>query len=307
MSKISIIGAGNVGATTAQRLIEKDFGDIVLLDIIDGLAQGKALDIAHSAHVQGFNSHISGTIDYQHTAQSDIVIITSGASRKPGMTRDQLVDININIVRDVVLRVIEQSPDAILLVVTNPVDVMTYLAIKTSGLEPGKVLGLSGVLDGARLAYLISRELNVAVTDVETYVMGEHGQQMVVFPRLCTIRGIPFTKMLPQSVIQALVRQTVNSGAEVVNLLKSSSAYYAPSAAITKMAAAIMQDSHQIVTAAAYLNGQYGLKNIVVGAPVKLSRRGVESIVELELNPEEQRLLAESAAAINEIIMRTGI
>ncbi|MFA5450459.1 MAG: malate dehydrogenase, partial [Dehalococcoidales bacterium] len=219
MPKVSIIGAGNVGATAAQRLLEKNLCDVVLLDIVEGLPQGKALDMAHSAHILGLTHHISGTNDYLDTAGSDIVIITSGAARKPGMTRDQLVGINVKIVGEVVEKAAAVSPQAILLVVTNPVDVMTYLAIKKSGFGPRRVIGLSGVLDSSRLAYLISRELNVPVTDVTAYVWGEHGQQMVVIPRLNTVRGIPITKMLPNNIISNLVQRTVGSGAEVVELL----------------------------------------------------------------------------------------
>ena len=307
MPKVSIIGAGNVGATAAQRLLEKNLCDVVLLDIVEGLPQGKALDMAHSTHILGLTHHISGTNDYLDTAGSDIVIITSGAARKPGMTRDQLVGINVKIVGEVVEKAAAVSPQAILLVVTNPVDVMTYLAIKKSGFGPRRVIGLSGVLDSSRLAYLISRELNVPVTDVTAYVWGEHGQQMVVIPRLNTVRGIPITKMLPNNIISNLVQRTVGSGAEVVELLKSSSAYYAPSAAVIRMAEAILKDSHEVLPCAAYLDGEYGLSDVVCGVPVKLGRNGLESIIEIDLTPEERRQLAQSASTIRKMVIDSGL
>jgi len=307
MAKISIIGAGNVGATTAQRLVEKDLADIVLLDIIEGLPQGKALDIAHSAHILGFSSSITGTNDYADTSGSDIVIITSGTSRKPGMTRDQLTDINAGIVSEVVSRIRETSPLAVLLMVTNPVDAMTYLAIKTTGFSPDKVIGLSGALDGSRLAYLLSRQLNVPVSDIDVYVIGEHGQEMVVIPRLSSIRGVALSKMLPGDVIDAIIGQTIGAGAEVINLLKTSSAYYAPSAAVARMAEAILNDSKRIFTAAAFLQGEYGLKNVALGVPLRLGRQGVESIIQLELDQTEKKQLTRSARAVKQIIARLGL
>jgi malate dehydrogenase len=307
MAKVSIIGAGNVGATAAQRLVEKNLCDVVLLDIVEGLPQGKALDMAHSAHVLGLTNRIIGTNDYTDTAGSDIVIITSGAARKPGMTRDQLVEINAGIVGDVVKKAVAVSDSAILLVVTNPVDVMTYLAIKKSGFAPKRVIGLSGILDSSRLAYLIASELNVPVTDVTAYVWGEHGQQMVVIPRLNTVRGVSITKMLPDDVISALVKRTIGSGAEVVNLLKTSSAYYAPSAAVVRMAEAILTDSQEVLPCAVYLDGEYGLNDVVCGVPAKLGKGGLEGIVELELTPDENKQLADSAGSIKRMIVDAGM
>ena len=307
MAKISIIGAGNVGATTAQRLVEKDLADVVLLDIIDGLPQGKALDIAHSAHILGFNSSITGTNDYADTSGSDIVIITSGASRKPGMTRDQLTGINAGIVGEVAGQIKKTSPHAVLLVVTNPVDAMTYLAIKTGDFPPGKVIGLSGALDGSRLAYLLSRQLNVPVTDIDVYVLGEHGQEMVVIPRLNSIRGIALNKMLPGEAIDAIIQKTIGSGAEVINLLKTSSAYYAPSAAVACMAEAVLLDSKRIFTSTVFLQGEYGLKDVALGVPLRLGREGVASIIQLELDQAEKKRLARSARAVKQLIGQLGL
>ena len=302
MAKVTIIGAGNVGATAAQRLFEKNLCDVALLDIVEGLPQGKALDIAHSAHIIGLNNWIIGTNDYADTANSDVVIITSGVARKPGMTRAQLVEINAGIVGDVASKVALTSPEAILLVVTNPVDVMTWLAIQKSGFGTKRVIGLSCVLDSSRLAYLISQELDVPVTDVDAYVWGEHGQQMVIIPRLNTVRGIPITKMLTGEAIARLVEQTVASGASVVSLLKNSSAYYAPSAAVVRMTEAILKDSKEQLPCAVYLDGEYGLSDVVCGVPVKLGKGGVQSIIEIDLTFDEQSLLAESAASIKKMI-----
>ncbi|MBN1369262.1 MAG: malate dehydrogenase [Dehalococcoidaceae bacterium] len=306
MQKVTIVGAGNVGATAAQRLVEKNLCDVVLLDIVEGLPQGKALDIAHSAHVLGVTSRITGTNDYADTAGSDIVIITSGAARKPGMTRDQLTGINVNIVSQVVAGAAQASPSAVILMVTNPVDAMTWLAIKKSGFEPHRVIGLSGVLDSSRLAYLISRELKVPVTDVTTWVLGEHGQEMVVIPRLNSVRGVPITKMLPDNVIATLVERTVGSGAEVVSFLKTGSAYYAPSAAVIRMAEAVLKDSHEILPCAAYIDGQYGLKDVCLGVPVRLGRQGIEGIIELDLTPAELKRMAKSARAVKQLIKQAS-
>jgi len=302
MAKVTVIGAGNVGATAAQRLLETGLCDVVLLDIVEGLPQGKALDMAHSAYILGLTNRCVGTNDYQDTAGSDVVVITSGAARKPGMTRDQLVEINAAIVGEVAEKAAAVSPEAVLLVVTNPVDVMTWLAIKKSGFSRQRVIGLSGVLDSSRLAYLISKQINVPVTDVNAYVWGEHGQQMVVFPRLNTVKGVPITKMLAEEVISGLIAQTVASGAEVVNLLKTSSAYYAPSAAIVRMASAIIENSGEILPSAVCLDGEYGLYDVVCGVPVKLGEKGVQSIVKIDLSDDEQKLLAKSAESIKKMI-----
>jgi malate dehydrogenase len=300
--KISIIGAGNVGGGLAQRLAEKDFADIVLLDIIDGLPQGKALDILQSAPVVGFNHGIIGTNSYQDTASSDVVVITSGASRKPGMTRDELLETNVKIVSEVVQNAARHSPSGIIIMVTNPIDAMTYLALKVSGFPANRVLGLSGVLDGARLATFITTELKVPVTDVSTFVLGEHGQNMVVIPRLTTVKGKPITGLLPRETINRLVERTINGGAEIVRLLQTGSAFYAPSAAAARMAEDIVLDKKEIQPCAAYLDGEYGIKDVVIGVPVRLGRNGIEEIVELELNNEEKKALKSSAEAVRKMI-----
>ena len=306
MQKISIIGAGNVGASTAQRIIEKGYADVVLVDIIEGLPQGKALDIRESAPVIGFDSHIAGTNDYEETANSDIVVITSGIGRKPGMTRDELVQTNRKIVSDVTANVAKRSPGCILIVVTNPVDAMSYLALKTSGLPRNRVFGLSGVLDGARLRTFIAAELKVSVTNVHSCILGEHGENMVVVPRLCTVNGVVLTELLPQEAIDRLIQGTIKGGAEIVNLLKTGSAFYAPSASITRMVEAVAFDKKQILPCAAYLDGEYGMRDIVMGVPVKLGRDGIEEIIELELSAEEKTKLASSAEAIRKTIRSMG-
>ncbi len=296
-----------MGAMTARQLCEQNVSEVVLLDIIEGMPQGKALDIAHSAYIQGFTSRISGTNDYKEITGSDLVIITSGASRKPGMSRDQLTSINLDIVSQVISRVGEHAPQAVVIVVTNPVDAMTYLAIKKGGFAEDRVVGLSGLLDSSRLAYLISKTLGVPVTDIDAHVFGQHGQSMVVFPRLVSVRGIPLTKMLPASVIADLVDRTINSGAEVIDLLKSSSAYYAPSATVARMAEAIIGDRHEILPCSVYLNGQYGLYDVCLGVPARLGASGVEEVIELDLKGPEKRKLGASSKVVKKVIRDTGI
>ena len=301
-SKISIIGAGNVGGNLAQRLAEKDYADIVLLDIIEGLPQGKALDINESAPILGFNSRITGTNSYRETANSDVVIITSGTGRKPSMTRDQLLKANVEIVSEVTGNVAKYSPDCIIIMVTNPVDAMTYLALKVSGFVPSRILGLSGVLDGARLRSFIAAELDVPVAEVSAYVLGEHGQNMVVIPRLAQVKGRPLTKLLPQETINRLVERTINGGAEIISLLKTGSAFYAPSAAAARMVETIVLDKKEILSCAAYLQGEYGIKDIVIGVPVKLGKSGIEEIIEFELTSEEKAALKSSAEAVRKLV-----
>ena len=300
--KITIIGAGNVGATCAQRIAERDYADIVLLDIIEGLPQGKALDIIESAPMVGFNSHILGTNHYEETADSDVVVITSGIGRKPGMTRDELLQTNMNIVAEVTRNAVNYSPDCVIIVVTNPVDVMTYLALKTSRFPRNRVFGLSGVLDGGRLSTFIAAELNASPADVSACVFGEHGKNMVVIPRLTTVNGVPITKLLPQETIDRLVARTVGGGAEIVELLKTGSAFYAPSAAVARMVAAIALDRKEILSCSAYLEGEYGINDVVITVPVKLGRNGIEQIIELELTPDEKQALATSAEAVRQLV-----
>lgn len=302
LNKISIIGAGNVGATCAQRIIEKGYADVVLVDIVPGLPQGKALDIIESAPVLNFDASITGTNNYRDTVNSDVAIITSGLSRKPGMTRDELLLANMKIVTEVARNVVSYSPKCIIIMVTNPVDAMTHLAIKSSELPPNRVLGLSGVLDDARLRSFIAAELNVSVADVFACVIGEHGKNMVIIPRLCTVGGTPITEMLPRETIDRLVKRTINGGAEIMGLLKTGSAFYAPSAAVAQMTEAIILDKKQILPCAVYLQGEYGISDTVLCVPVKLGRKGIEQIMELELNDEEKAQLAGSATAVQELV-----
>ena len=301
-SKISIIGAGNVGASCAQRIAERGYADIVLMDIIEGLPQGRALDILESAPILSSNSHLVGTNHYQETANSDVVIITSGASRKPGMTRDELLLINTNIITEVTHNVANHSPNCVIIMVTNPVDAMTYLAIRTGQFPRNRVLGLSGILDGARFSTFIAAELKASVEDVSVCILGQHGENMVVMPRLSTVKGKPITEILPPETIDKLVERTIKGGAEIINLLKSGSAFYAPSAAIAQMVEAVILDKKQILPCAAYLDGEYGIKDTVISVPVKLGRTGIEEVIELELTPEEKTALAKSAQAVRELI-----
>ena len=300
--KITVIGAGNVGASLAQRLIERDFADIVMLDIVEGLPQGKALDILESAPIMNFAHGIIGTNRYEDTADSKIVVVTSGIARKPGMTREELIKINAGIVADVVRRAAYHSPNCILITVANPVDALTYLAHKISGFPRTRVFGLSGVLDSARLATFISEELKVPVSDVSCYVLGEHGQNMVVLPRLAEVKGEPITKLLRKGVIEHLVQRTVNGGAEIVSLLKTASAFYAPSASITKMVLALAKNSGDIMPCATYLEGEYGLREVVMGVPVRLGRDGISEIIELKFTPEEMRQFKTSAESVRQQI-----
>ncbi|MFC2060250.1 malate dehydrogenase [Chloroflexota bacterium] len=302
LSKISVIGAGNVGATCAQRIVEKGYADVVLVDIVEGLPQGKALDILQSAPIINFNSHLTGTNSYQETANSDVVIITSGSARKPGMTRDELLTINRNIITEVTNNIVSYSPDCTIIMVTNPVDAMTYLAIHISQFPRNRVLGLSGVLDGARLSSFIAAELEVSVENISACVMGQHGESMVVIPRLSTVNGAPLTELLSEETINRLTERTIKGGAEIIGLLKTGSAFYAPSAAITQMVEAIILDKKRIMSCAAYLDGEYGIKDTVVTVPVKLGKNGIEQIIELELIPEEKTALTNSANTVQELV-----
>ena len=301
-SKISVIGAGNVGASLAQCLVEKDFADVVLLDIIEGLPQGKALDIYQSSPITGFSSEITGTNDYQDTTGSDVVVITSGIGRKPGMTRDELLEINSKIVSEVTRNATRYSTGCIIIVVTNPVDTMTYLSLKVSGFAPSRVVGLSGVLDSARFSGFIAAELGILPKEVSAFVLGEHGKNMLVIPRLATVKGKPLTELLPPDAINKLVERAVNGGAEIVGLLKTGSAFYAPAAAAARMAEAIILDKKEILPCAAYLQGEYGIKDAVIGVPVRLGRSGIEEIVEFDITPEEKTSLKKSAEAVRKLI-----
>ncbi|HEX9284105.1 MAG TPA: malate dehydrogenase [Nitrospirales bacterium] len=301
--KITVVGAGNVGGTTAQRLVESGRYDVVLLDVVDGIPQGKALDLLQAAPLVGSDGRIQGTTDYKATAGSALVVITSGVPRKPGMSREELLETNAKVVRDVVHKVVADSPQAILLVVTNPLDAMTYVAQKVSKFPCERVLGMAGVLDSARFQAFIAAELGVPVTSVQTMVLGGHGDSMVPLIRHATVAGVPLSDRLPKERIDALVKRTQEGGAEIVSLLKTGSAYYAPSAAIATMVDAIMTDSKKIMPCAALCRGEYGVDGLFVGVPVKLGRRGVEEIVKLSLSKDEQVALAKSAAVVKELCM----
>ncbi len=298
--KITIVGAGNVGATAAHWLAERELGDIVLVDIpqTEGMPKGKALDLMQAGPIVGYNTRLIGTTDYEATANSDIVVITAGVPRKPGMSREDLVNVNANIIRDVIGKAVPLSPNAIYIVVTNPLDTMTYLAYKLSGLPRERVIGQAGILDSARMRTFIAMELDVAVENVQAIVMGGHGDEMVPLVRFATVAGIPISMLLPQEKIEAIVDRTRKGGGEIVSLLKTGSAYYAPGAAVAQMVEAILKDKKLIAPCSVYLEGEYGLHDICFGVPVKLGRRGVEQIIELPLNDEERAMLERSVQLI---------
>ncbi len=293
--KITVIGAGNVGATVADCVAQKDMvSEVVLIDIVDGLPQGKALDIQEAAPIHGFDTRVVGTNDYADTAGSDICIITAGSPRKPGMSRDDLLSINANIVRSVTEQFVTGSPDAILIVVSNPLDVMTYVAYMTSGFPSKRVMGMAGVLDTARFRAFLAMKLNVSVRDIQTLLMGGHGDTMVPLPRYTTVGGIPVTEMIDESDLTAIVDRTKTGGGEIVKLM-GTSAWYAPGAAAAEMAEAIVKDSGRVLPAAAWLSGQYGLSEMFIGVPVRLGAEGIQDVVEVHLNAAERELLDASA------------
>ncbi len=298
MPKITIIGSGAVGATAAQRIAEKELGDVVMTDIVEGLPQGKALDLMEAGPLCGYDSKITGTNDYKDIEGSDVVVVTAGIARKPGMTREDLLKINTKIIREVSQNIAKYAPDSVVITVTNPLDIMTYVTMKTTGFEPRRVFGMSGVLDSGRFATFIAMELGCSVRDISAMVLGGHGDTMVPLPRFTTVSGVPITELLDTATIQRLVDRTVDGGAEIVNLLKTGSAFYAPSAAVTNMVEAVVKDTKRILPVCAYLDGEYGKKNIYLGVPIILGRRGVEEIVELELTQNEQKALNKSADAV---------
>jgi malate dehydrogenase len=300
--KITVVGAGNVGASVAQYAVEKELGDVVLVDVIDGVPQGKALDLLQAGPIHRYDSLVTGSNGYDETAGSDIVVITAGLARKPGMTRDDLLFKNAEIVGSVVEQIVARSKDAILVLVTNPLDAMVQLAWKKSGFPSKRVVGMAGVLDSARFRTFIARELNVSVENVTAFVLGGHGDTMVPLPRYSTVAGIPITDLLPKEKIDALVTRTANGGAEIVNYLKTGSAYYAPAASAVEMVEAILKDKKKILPCAAYLEGQYKTKGLYVGVPVKLGRSGVEQIIEITLTKDEQAAFDKSAAAVRELV-----
>src|SRR5213079_1976264 len=286
--KITVVGAGNVGASVAQYAVERELGDVVLVDVIEGIPQGKALDLAQAGPVHGYDAVLTGSNGYDETANSDIVVITAGLARKPGMTRDDLLFKNAEIVGAVVEQIVARSRNAILVLVTNPLDAMVQLAWKTSGFPTQRVFGMAGVLDSARFRTFIARELNVSVENVTAFVLGGHGDTMVPLPRYSTVAGIPITDLLPADRIAALVQRTRDGGAEIVNFLKTGSAYYAPAASAMEMVEAIVRDKRKILPCAAYLNGEYGVTGLYVGVPVKLGRAGGEQEIDMRVTPEEK-------------------
>jgi len=300
--KISIIGAGFVGATAAHWAAEKELGDVVLVDIIEGLPQGKALDLFEASPIEGFDARVIGASGFEETRNSDVVIITSGVPRKPGMSREDLLDINKKIIGSVAAQVAERSPNAILIIVTNPLDTMTYLALKRSGFPKERVMGMAGILDTARFRAFIAMELGVSVEDIQALLLGGHGDEMVPLPRYTSVSGIPLTQLLSKEVIDRLVDRTRKGGGEIVNLLKTGSAFYAPSAGAIQMAEAILKDKKRILPCCAYLEGEYGLKDICFGVPVKLGVKGIESIIELALTEDEKKLVAKSADGVRKSI-----
>jgi malate dehydrogenase len=301
--KITIIGAGNVGATTAQRIIDNELAnELVLVDIVEGIPQGKGLDMYESTPITGVDVKVIGTNGYEETANSDIVIITAGVARKPGMSREDLLNTNFGIVKEATLKSIEKSPNAIIIVVTNPLDVMAYTAWRVSGFERHRVIGMAGVLDTARFRTFIAMELNVSVEDVYAFVLGGHGDDMVPLVRYTTVAGIPISELLPKEKIDRLVKRTREGGAEIVSYLKTGSAYYAPSAAIVEMVESIVKDKKRILPCSVLLQGEYGLKDVFVGVPVKLGKKGVEEIIELKLTDEEKQALYASASRVKSII-----
>jgi malate dehydrogenase len=296
--KVTVVGAGNVGATAAQRLAEKELCDVVLIDIVEGVPQGKALDLTEAAPIEKHDAHLTGSNTYDDSKDSDIVIITAGIPRKPGMSRDDLISTNAGIMKNVTAQIAERSPNAVLIIVSNPLDAMCHVAYEASGFPKNRVIGMAGVLDSARFRAFISMELNVSVENTHAFVLGGHGDTMVPLPRYSTVAGIPITELMSKDRIDALVDRTANGGAEIVKLLKTGSAYYAPASAAVEMAEAILKDKKKILPCAAYLEGEYGIQDLFIGVPVKLGAGGVESIIEITLTEEETAALMKSAAAV---------
>lgn len=300
--KITVVGAGNVGATAAEKMADKGLGDIVLLDVVEGMPQGKALDLMESAPVGSNDMHLVGTNDYSDTKGSDIVVITAGIPRKPGMSRDDLLATNMKIMSGVTEQIVKHSPDCTLIIVSNPLDAMCQVAYEVSGFPKNRVVGMAGVLDSARLCAFIAMTLNVSVENINAMVLGGHGDTMVPLPRYSTIAGIPVTEFLSPDRINALIERTRNGGAEIVNFLKTGSAYYAPAAAAVEMAESILKDKKKILPCTAYLEGEYQIHGLFIGVPVILGSKGVEKIVEIKLTAEEQAALQKSAAAVRDLV-----
>ena len=309
MTKISVIGAGNVGAETARRCAEKNLGEVVLVDIIEGIPQGKALDILESAPIEGFTGKITGTNDYSQINDSDIVVVTAGLARKPGMTREDLVIKNAQITRSIAANIKKYAPDSIVLVVTNPLDVMTQLMQKETGFDSKKVIGMAGILDSARFVAFIKEEIGAIhelPQHIEAMVLGGHGDAMVPLPKYTKINGKPINEVLPKEKVEALIQRTRDGGAEIVKFLKTGSAYYAPSASVVSMVEAIVKDSKKVFPCSAYLDGQYCLAGVYIGVPVRLGKNGVEEIIELELSDSEEDALNRSAQVVKDTLKLCG-
>jgi malate dehydrogenase len=302
--KVTVVGAGNVGATTAQRLAEKELCDVVLIDIIEGVPQGKALDLAEAAPIEKHDAGLIGSNNYEASEKSDVVIITAGIARKPGMSRDDLLNTNTKIMKSVTEQIARFSPDAVLIIVSNPLDAMCHVAYKASNFPRNRVIGMAGVLDSARFRAFISLELNVSVENTHAFVLGGHGDTMVPLPRYSTVAGIPVTELLSKERIDALVERTRKGGAEIVGLLKTGSAYYAPASAAVEMAEAVLKDKKKILPCAAYLEGEYGINDLFIGVPVKLGSKGIEEIIQIILTDEENAALRKSADAVQELILK---
>ncbi len=298
MPKVTIVGAGNVGATAAHIIASKNLADVVLVDVAEGLPQGKALDMMHMRSVEGFTVKVTGSNDYDATADSDVVVITAGIARKPGMTREDLLGVNAGIMRSVISAAVEKSPNAVYICVTNPLDVMTYLAFKESGLPDSRLMGMGGVLDSSRLSFAVCEKLGCDPVDVTAWAVGAHGEGMVCWPRFTMVAGQPITELLSAEEVDEVVRRCVKGGAEVVAFLKTGSAYYAPGASIAKMVQAILTDSHEVLSVCAHLTGQYGIDDVYMNVPVRLGRGGVEEVVEFDLNDAELAALRESADSV---------
>src|SRR5436190_5271715 len=304
--KVSIVGAGNVGATAGQRIVDKQLADVVLIDIVEGVPQGKALDLAESGPVEGYDSAVTGTNDYKDTANSDIVVVTAGIPRKPGMSRDDLLKTNYGIVKSVTEEVVKNSPNCIIIVVSNPLDAMVQTAFRASRFPKQRVIGMAGVLDSARFRTFISMELNVSVENVHAFVLGGHGDSMVPLPRYSTVAGIPITELLPKETIERLAQRARDGGAEIVKYLKTS-AWYAPSSAIVEMVDAILNDRKKILPCAVFLEGEYGINGLYVGVPVKLGEKGIEQVIEISLTNDERAALQKSAGAVKELTDLLGV
>jgi len=296
--KVTVVGAGNVGATAAQRLAEKELCDVVLVDIVEGVPQGKALDLTEAAPIEKHDAHLTGTNGYEATAGSDIVIITAGIPRKPGMSRDDLISTNAGIIKSVTEQIVKYSPDSILIIVSNPLDAMCHVAYEASGFPKNRVMGMAGVLDSARFRAFISMELDVSVENTHAFVLGGHGDTMVPLPRYSTVAGIPITELISAERIAELVDRTANGGAEIVSLLKTGSAYYAPASAAVEMAESILKDKKKVLPCAALLQGEYGVNDLYIGVPVKLGKNGIEQVIEITLTEDEKAALMKSADAV---------